>query len=225
MHWEDRGIHVEAIAESYEGFTSNTSPCSGFVTVDDEGVPCAGFRQCGSKTGLTGLNPKAHNWDAPLELRCAKNDNLTDWGEPEYIFPVYYFRGLPYDPTRPWKDKDGKWYATISTDGCNVSHARPCKAGGRLDLWTSPKLHGAGMDWKYVGPMVTTPKTPIDSSAAHEFVTSGYFGSIPGDPKGGKTRIVTNNDCNGGATNMGTPIFYMGTQENGGTFTDSVGTS
>ena len=56
MHWEDRGIHVDAIAESYEGFTSDTSPCSGFVTVDDEGVPCAGFRQCGSKTGLTGLN-------------------------------------------------------------------------------------------------------------------------------------------------------------------------
>ena len=37
-----------------------------------------------------------------------------------------------------------------------------------------------------MGPMVTTPKTPIDSSAVHEFVTSGYFGSIPGDPKGGK---------------------------------------
>ena len=64
--------------------------------------------------------------------------------------------------------------------------------------------------------MVTTPKTPIDSSAAHEFVTSGYFGSIPGDPRGGKTRVVTNNDCNHGATNMGTPIYYMGVQENGG---------
>lgn len=92
-----------------------------------------------------------------------------------------------------------------------------------MDLWTSPKLHGDGMDWKYVGPMVTTPKTPIDSSAAHEFVTSGYFGSIPGDPRGGKTRVVTNNDCNHGATNMGTPIYYMGVQENGGTFTDRAG--
>ena len=60
-------------------------------------------------------------------------------------------------------------------------------------------------------------------SATHEFVTSGYFGSIPGDPKGGKTRVVTNNDCNRGATNMGTPIYYMGTQENGGTFTDAAG--
>ena len=45
VHWEDRGIHVDAIKESWEGFTSDTSPCSGFVTVDDEGVPCAGFRQ------------------------------------------------------------------------------------------------------------------------------------------------------------------------------------
>jgi hypothetical protein len=80
VHWEDRGIHVEAINESYKGFSSDTSPCSGFVTVDDEGVPCAGFRQCGSITGLTGLNPKANKWDAPLEIRCAKNANLTDWG-------------------------------------------------------------------------------------------------------------------------------------------------
>ena len=24
---------------------------------------------------------------------------------------VYYYRGLPYDPTRPWKDNDGKWSA------------------------------------------------------------------------------------------------------------------
>ena len=65
--------------------------------------------QCGSITGLTGLNPKANKWDAPLEIRCAKNANLTEWGEPEYLFPVYYYRGLPYDPTRPWKDNDGKW--------------------------------------------------------------------------------------------------------------------
>ena len=58
-------------------------------------MPCAGFRQCGSNTGLTGLNPKANKWDAPLELRCAQNDNLTKWGPPDYIFPVYYYRGLP----------------------------------------------------------------------------------------------------------------------------------
>ena len=58
------------------------------MTVDDDGIPCAGFRQCGSITGLTGLNPAAKKWDAPLELRCAKNENLTDWGEPEFIFPV-----------------------------------------------------------------------------------------------------------------------------------------
>ena len=48
------------------------------MTVDDDGIPCAGFRQCGSITGLTGLNPAA----------CTKNENLTDWGEPEFIFPV-----------------------------------------------------------------------------------------------------------------------------------------
>lgn len=209
---------MKAIAESYGGFTSNTSPCSGFVTVDDDGTPCAGFRQCGSITGLKGHN----KWDVPLEIRCAKNDNLTEWGDPEYLFPVYFNRGLPYDPTRPWKDTDGNWYATISMDGCNAT-SRNCPAGGDLRMWKSPKLHGAGADWQYVGPMVTTARTPLDSSATHEFVTSDYFGNITGDPRGGKTRVVINNDCNHGATNMGTPIFYVGVQENGGPFLDASG--
>ena len=71
------------------------TPAAPLLTAAVRSVPCAGFRQCGSNTGLTGLNPKANKWDAPLELRCAQNDNLTKWGPPDYIFPVYYYRGLP----------------------------------------------------------------------------------------------------------------------------------
>jgi hypothetical protein len=33
-----------------------------------------------------------------MELRCATDENLTRWGAPEYIYPIYYWRGLPYDP-------------------------------------------------------------------------------------------------------------------------------
>ena len=108
-------------------------------------MPCAGFRQCGSTKGTTGLNPAAKGWDGPcrtnqpaaalfhllarapradaapvhplpanalyvgsggaltsppchlflvcpaavpMELRCATNDNLTEWGEPIFIYPV-----------------------------------------------------------------------------------------------------------------------------------------
>ena len=40
-----------------------------------------------------------------------------------------------------------------------------------LSCMDAPR-HGAGADWQYVGPMVTSARTPIDSSAAHEFVTS-----------------------------------------------------
>eukprot|EP00750_Incisomonas_marina_P028469 INCI6732.1.p1 GENE.INCI6732.1~~INCI6732.1.p1 ORF type:complete len:230 (+),score=29.60 INCI6732.1:201-890(+) len=43
VHWDDRGIHVSALKETYEGMDSDTSPCSGFVAVDDTGAPCAGF--------------------------------------------------------------------------------------------------------------------------------------------------------------------------------------
>ena len=82
--------------ETYEGMDSTScGPCSGFVTVDDEGTPCAGFRQCGSTKGATGLNPAAHKWDVPMELRCAENKNLTNWGKPIWIYPAYFYRGLP----------------------------------------------------------------------------------------------------------------------------------
>ena len=65
---------------------SMSEPCSGFVTVDVKGTPCAGFRQCGSNKGTTGLNPKAQKWDVPMEIRCAKNANLTEWGPPDFIY-------------------------------------------------------------------------------------------------------------------------------------------
>ena len=41
------------------GMESNSEPCAGFVAVDEKGTVCAGFRQCGSNHGTTGLNPKA----------------------------------------------------------------------------------------------------------------------------------------------------------------------
>ena len=91
---------------------STDPPCSGFVAVDDQNVPCAGFRQCGSHKGTTGLNPAAHSWDVPMELRCAADSKLTNWSLPIWIYPVYYYRPLPYDPVRPWVDSDGKWYSS-----------------------------------------------------------------------------------------------------------------
>ena len=121
-------------------------------------------------------------------------------------------------------DHDGKWYATISIDGCNSSReevtTQGCAAGGALDLWTSPKLRGPGAEWRRIGKMITTNKTPLDSSVTAEFVTSNFFGNVPGDPRGGRTRVVTHN---GGHVNSGTPIFYLGLQANGSQFLDTAG--
>lgn len=213
VHWEDRGIHVKAIHETYKGMDSNVSPCSGFVTVNEDNVPCAGFRQCGSGKGTTGLNPKAQAWDVPLEVRCAKNAKLTEWGDNQYLFPFYYYRALPYDPVRPWKDTDGKWYVAMSTDGCNATTRKlPCEAGGRLDLFTAPSFDGP---WTQLPAMFTTNMTKsgtVSSSGAitAEFVTSDYFGALPGDPAKGATRVVTQN--------RGGPTFWVGKQANGGPF-------
>ena len=42
-------------------------------------------------------------WDVPMELRCAENPGMTEWSDPIWMYPVYYYRALPYDPVRPWK--------------------------------------------------------------------------------------------------------------------------
>ena len=208
VHWQDRGRGVHMLHETYEGMDSTScGPCSGFVTVDDEGTPCAGFRQCGSVKGATGLNPQAHPWDVPMELRCAENHNLTDWSAPIWIYPAYYYRGLPYDPVRPWKDTDGKWYSAWSTDGCNGTtqwgptpssnlKRTPCQPGGQLELLVADELHGSNAQWRQLPPLFTTNVTCSgrhcrEGRITREFVTSGYFGGLPGDPDGGKTRVVT----------------------------------
>ena len=78
-----------------------------------------------------------------MELRCASKSDLTQWGNPIWIYPSYFYRALPYDPVRPWKDVDGKWYSSWSSDGCNATTRRtPCEAGGQLELLVSPSLHG-----------------------------------------------------------------------------------
>jgi hypothetical protein len=141
VDWTNLGIDpgLSAIREPY----GVSSPCSGFVTVDDDGVPCAGFRQCsGTVPGSLGV---------PLELRCATNDALTAWGPPEYIFDFFFNRSLPFDPVRPWRDADGQWYATISADSCNATRGG-CAAGGAEFLFTSPALRGARAAWRALLP-------------------------------------------------------------------------
>jgi len=76
VDWTNYGVDpgLAALPEPY----GDSSPCSGFMVVDDAGVPCAGFKQCGNH----GVNGSTGN---PIELRCALNDNLTAWGPPEYV--------------------------------------------------------------------------------------------------------------------------------------------
>lgn len=140
------------------------------------------------------VTPTASRRNPLPRCRCATNDDLTEWGKPEYILPVYYYRALPYDPVRPWKDRDGKWYATIAVDGCNsTTKATPCAAGGQLALFKAVSLKGP---WRQVNPLFTTNTTKSGTAArpghiTAEFVTPDYIGGLPGDPDGGKTRVVT----------------------------------
>ena len=159
------------------------------------------------------LNPTSVP-QVPLELRCAQNNNLTSWSGPEYLFWFYFNRNLPYDPVRPWKDVDGQWYATISADSCNDTV--PCHGGGREYLYTSPAMRGPDANWTLLGPLFSSNWTvllPFQPSVAEtdEFVTAGYFGALSGDPRGGRTRCLTNNVNPLG----GTTAYFCGTQVRG----------
>lgn len=83
-------------------------------------------------------------------------------------------------------------------------------------MFTSPSFDGP---WEQTAPLFTTNLTyrgyghPQTGHVTREFVTSGYFGGIPGDPHTdsatgvGLSRVVTQN--NGGAT------FWVGQQTGG----------
>jgi len=186
VHWQ-AGVHgPAAIHETYAGMDSTNDPCSGFLTKDplDGGRVCAGFRQCGSNKGVAG---SANGWDVPLELRCALNDELTEWAnvtaDIDYLFNVSWWRPIPYDPARPWQEPaDGNWYQLLSMDGCNTTAAAPapklpCEAGGQLVMWKSPALRGPTAAWEKVGPVFSAKDAVL--AGAHltkEFVTIDYIG-------------------------------------------------
>ena len=127
MHWQTGAHGPAAIHETYAGMDSTGDPCSGFVTKDpldksmgqSKGRVCAGFRQCGSRKGVEG----GASWDVPLELRCALNDELTEWSNTtetiDYLFNVSWWRPIPYDPARPWQEADGTW--------CKCKHLPTCR--------------------------------------------------------------------------------------------------
>lgn len=214
VDWANLGVEptLAALAEPY----GTSSPCSGFLVRDDDGVPCAGFRQC------AGNWPGRVNTQVPLELRCATSPGaatrLDNFSAPEYLFWFAFNRNLPYDPVRPWVDADGAWYATIAADACNAT-ALPCAGGGALYLFTSPALRGPAAAWRPAGVLFAsnwTVLTPHDPTAVvtAEFVTPDYVGALPGDPRGGATRCVTNNVFDAGLG--GTTAYFCGTQRPGG---------
>jgi len=57
---------------------------------------------------------------------------------------------------------------------------------------------------------------PRGVAVAFPQVTPSYTGNLAGDPRGGRTRLLTNNVCTGTS-------YYLGTQANGSRFTDRDG--
>jgi len=211
VHWQEAPHGPNAIVEDYHGMSSNTDPCSGYVVRDDDGIVCAGFRQCGSESGI---NELPNDWDVPMEIRCAQDqENLTDWSEDpssenfDYIFPLSFWRAVPYDPARPWyDDRSNMWYHLISLDGCNSTDTprntpdgRTCPSGGALYMWESPALRGENANWQPVGNVFADNTTVLKDYGflSREFVTIDLLGTIEGDPDPDQQTLVFLNNVGG----------------------------
>ena len=174
---------------------------SGFAIADSEqtgGRICAGMRcdRCQPKDPSRPLCPLGKDntsacQQPPLALRCATNSEATEWGAYEPLIPIVYYRGIPYDPFRPFRDHDGWWYAGIAVDACNgTTDAVPCSTGGAIAMWRSPALRGAEADWQQQAPILMFANNhsiypgPMSQHGLMEFVTIDFFGSLPGDPNG-----------------------------------------
>lgn len=104
------------------------------------------------------------------------------------------------------------WQATKPTSGTRHTASF---IGGQLELLVSDALHGPKANWKQLPPLFTTNATKSGmkespGAITGEFVTSGYFGGLSGDPDGGKTRVVTQNRAG--------PTYWVGKQVAGGQF-------
>ncbi|GMI60365.1 hypothetical protein ScalyP_jg6725 [Parmales sp. scaly parma] len=212
VHWTEGGMGPKALNETYHGMQSTDTPCSGYVVRGDDDLVCAGFRQCGSNSGVDEL---PNDWDVPMEVRCAHDqENLTDFSEDptdglyDFIFPVSFWRGIPYDPARPWFDEStNMWYHLIAMDGCNSTDVprntpdgKVCPSGGALYMWSSPALRGAEADWQPLGNVFQDNTTVLKDYGflSHEFVTIDFFGTMEGDPSPAKdTAFVFLNNVGG----------------------------
>ena len=75
-----------------------------------------------------------------MELRCAENPGMTEWSDPIWMYPVYYYRALPYDPVRPWKVfVNMPFYSPYSPCIIPVEHSK-LRAG--VVLYKKPPLEG-----------------------------------------------------------------------------------
>ena len=202
---------------------------SGFAIADDEqtaGRICAGMRCDRCKPDdpakpmcALGKDNTSACQQPPLALRCSTNDAATAWGSYEPMFPVHYYRGLPYDPFRPFQDHDGRWYAGIAIDACNgTTDSVPCQAGGAIAVWSSPHLRGPKADWQSLPHLLFTNNHsiypgPMSQHGRAELVTIDFFGALPGDASA-EWRVIFNNcyDCRGATE------YFIGKQSNGSKF-------
>lgn len=231
--------------------SSTSPPCSGFVVYDKSRDQwCAGFRQCGSSSGLN------KGWDVPIELRCAPKgdktlatfDSFDEKADPDHksplpgqwLYPFYFYRGLPYDPVRPWVDDDGQWYATIAADSCNATKTSDCVTGSAQYLL---RLERQGEDkknvskpysiqdyrWENLGMMFASNATAVHHDYSHcenpnnsgimcggprhrEFTTPNYIGALPGSVMPGQPdpKWRVLTDNNADST-----VFFVGQQKGG----------
>jgi hypothetical protein len=153
----------------------------------------------------------------PLFITAAKNENLTRWESHHYPFNPGEYRAMAFDP-QAWRDDDGMTYIAVASDGCNsTTRTSPCVDGSAIYLWRAPQLLSPPNLWEALGAMMLTrDDAMIKNTSRGEMVTPSFTGKFQGDPRGGRTRLLTNNVCHG-------TTYFLGVQANGSRFLDKKG--
>jgi hypothetical protein len=164
----------------------------------------------------------------PISMACAepdKLDGLNAWswgGNAEHSDPSSsYLFTRPYHTAdgdgQGWLDEDGVWSVAIASDGCDKGDPLPppfgpgddCLTGGGMELWRSKEFGlDEGHNWTLsptrIGVVNTSILTllPPHYTINSALITPSYTGGLRGDPRGGRTRLLTA---------AGQP-FWLGTQ-------------
>ena len=180
--------------------------------------PCHHGGSCtGSNATPPHLRPRLHNTpdclqtSGPHDMAATITLPHADGGVVHHVFQFcipclytspeetcFYKQGNsnPNSPNGTWalNNVGDAWTHSTSRDLVSWENHGNNVDGSAMYLWRAKSQLSPPTEWHALGSMFTTKDDAmVKNSSRAEMVTPSYTGNIAGDPKGGETRLLTNN--------------------------------